>query len=81
MEHCSDSAAVVAIVNTCWAKYKVLTHFLQCTIFVAAYLHLHVHAVHVPGHTNIAADALSWNEFTHFLQVVLKVARQPTSIP
>ena len=78
--HC-DNAAVVSVVNTGQSKDKVLMHLLRCMFFVAAKLHLHLHAIHVPGHTNVAADALSRNDLARFLQVVPHAAREPTPIP
>ena len=76
-----DNAAVVAVVNTGRAKDKVLMHLLRCMFFVAARLHLHLHAIHVPGLTNVAADSLSRNDFARFLQVVPQASREPTLIP
>ena len=78
--HC-DNAAVVSVVNTGQSKDKGLMHLLRCMFFVAAKLQLHLHAVHVPGHTNVAADSLSRNDFARFLQVVPQAAREPALIP
>ena len=78
--HC-DNVAVVTVINSGRAKDKVLMHLLRCMFFVAAHLHLHIHAVHVPGRTNREADALSRNEFAQFLQVVPSAARQQTGYP
>ena len=76
-----DNAAVVAVINTGRAKDTVLMHLLRCMFFVAAQLHLHIQATHVPGCTNLAADALSRNDFARFLQVVPQATRDPEAIP
>ena len=78
--HC-DNAAVVAVVSTGRSKDKVLMHLLRYMFFVAAWLHLHLHAVHVPGLTNVAADSLSRKNFANFLQVMPQGSREPTLIP
>ena len=50
-------------------------------VLLATKLHLHLDAVHVPGHTNVAANALSWNDLARFLQVMPQAVREPALIP
>ena len=52
-----------------------------CMFFMVTQLHLYLHAVLVPGCTNVAADPLSWNDISRFLQVVPQATRQLTAIP
>ena len=37
--------------------------------------------MHIPGVSNVAADALSRNDFPQFLQVVPDAAAHPTLVP
>lgn len=78
--HC-DNAAVVAVVNTGKAKDSVLMHLLRCMFFVASHFSVYIHATHVPGQSNVAADALSRNALLSFLQVIPGADAQPTAIP
>ena len=81
MECRCDNMAVVSVVNSGRAKDEVLMHLLRCLFFVAAHLHIHIRASHVPGVTNVAADALSRNDFPRFLQAVPEADRQSSLIP
>ena len=56
-----DNMAVVSVINSSWAKDKALMHLLRCMFFMAARLDIHIHASHIPGVENTAADALSRN--------------------
>jgi hypothetical protein len=80
--HC-DNMAVVAVVNSGRSRDKTLMHLLRCLFFVAAQKNVQVHACHLPGTLNVAADALSRDCILDFLQVVpeAEVAVAPTSIP
>ena len=73
--------AVVAVINAGRAKDKTLMHLLRCMFFVAAHLDIQIHANHVPGVENVAADALSRNCMSTFLQEVPAADPQPTAIP
>lgn len=76
-----DNAAVVAVVNSGKAKDSTLLHLLRCLFFVAAHYSVHIHASHIPGKDNVAADALSRNSLSSFLQVVPDADKDPTPIP
>jgi len=76
-----DNMAVVAVVNSGRAKDRTLMHLLRCMFFVAAHFSIHIHATHLPGVENSAADSLSRNNFPTFLQAVPEAADLPTPIP
>ena len=76
-----DNMAVVAVINSGRAKDKTLMHLLRCMFFVVAHLDIHIHASHVPGVENVAADALSRNCISSFLQEVPGADPHPTPIP
>lgn len=76
-----DNMAVVSVINSGRAKDKVLMHLLRCLFFVAARLHVRVHANHISGLRNVAADALSRNDLPRFLQVVPEADRASTTVP
>ena len=78
--HC-DNAAVVAVINSGRAKDNTLMHLLRCMFFLTAHLSVHIHATHIPGQSNSAADALSRNCLHSFLQMVPEADRHPTPIP
>ena len=73
--------AVVAVINSSQAKDRILMHLLRCMFFVAAHLDIHLHASHVPGVENVAADALSRNCVSTFMQEVPGAEPHPTPIP
>ena len=76
-----DNMAVVAVVNSGRAKDETLMHLLRCMFFIAAHLNIHIHAAHLPGIENTAADALSHDNFTAIIQAVPDAADLPTPIP
>ena len=76
-----DNMAVVAVINAGRAKDRSLMHLLRCLFFWTAHYSIHLRASHVPGVSNVAADALSRNDFSRFLQVVPEAEPNPESIP
>ena len=62
-----DKMTVVAVINSGCAKDSTLMHVLRCMFFVAGHLDIRIHANHIPGVENVAADALSRNCFSTFL--------------
>ena len=54
---------------------------LRCLFFMASHFNVTVQASHIPGVANIAADALSRNQFSRFLQVIPDAAQLPSPIP
>jgi hypothetical protein len=76
-----DNMSVVVVVNAGRAKDDTLMHLLRCMFFVAAHHSIRIHATHLSGVDNIAADSLSRNNLSAFLQAVPDAARSPTPIP
>ena len=66
----SDNAAVVAIIQKRSAKQPAMLHLLRCLYFYAAFYQFSYSAHHVPGVTNVAADALSRNNMSLFNSLV-----------
>ena len=56
-------------------------HLLRCMFFVATRLDIHIHASHIPGVENVAANPLSRNYLSTFLQEVPEADPQMTLIP
>ena len=81
MECLCDNMAVMVVVNSGWTKYRTLMHLLRSMFFIAAHWTIHVHATHLPGVENVAADTLSRNNLSTFLQAVPGVTDLPTLIP
>ena len=66
----SDNAAVVAVVQHKSAKSPLLLHLLRCLYFYAVHFQFAYSAVHVPGVSNVAADALSRNNILLFCSLI-----------
>ena len=73
--------ALVQVVNSGYSTDKQLMRFIGCLFIAAAHWQLLVHAVHVAGEENIAADALSRDNMHLFFQVAPQAYRSPTPIP
>ena len=73
-----DNAAVV---NSGRARDQTLGHLLRCMFFIAASMSVQVHATHIPGALNTAADALSRKNLPSFLQLVQSADPHPAPIP
>ena len=76
-----DNEAVVAIIKSGTCKNIRAMHFLQCLFFFTAYYQLHLEPVHLPGRLNCAADSLSRNNLSRFLQLVPSAHHRPTCFP
>ena len=76
-----DNMAVVTVVNTGSSRDRAMMHLMRSLFFLVAHFHIQLKAVHVRGATNVAADALSRNDFHRFLQAVPEAAKYPTPIP
>ena len=72
--------AVVTVVNAGQAKDGILMQLLRCMFFIAARQDIQIHARHVPGVENVAADALSRNSLSTFLQEVPGAETTPTPL-
>ena len=80
MVHC-DNQAVVHVVNSGYSKDKDLMHLLRCMFFFRAHWGFELRVEHVPGEQNVAADAVSRNNFSLFFQVWPDASPQPLPIP
>ncbi len=78
--HC-DNMAVVKVVNTGYSKDKMLMHLLQALFWVRAHWEVVVRVVHIPGHKNGPADAISRDNLGMFFAQVPRAARTSTQVP
>ena len=76
-----DNMAVVACVNSGSSKDSLVMHLLQALWFVSAKFCFEVHAVHIPGQLNQAADALSRGNQSSFFSVFPQAKPVETQIP
>ena len=76
-----DNAAVVAIINSGKSKDDRAMHLMRCLTFYLAQFSVNIYAEHIPGITNIAADALSRDNLPLFRQQVRHATQSPTPIP
>ena len=65
-----DNAAVVAVINSGKSKDALDMHLMRCLFFFQAVFSLSLHAVHLPGKINVAADCLSRDNLPQFFQQV-----------
>ena len=77
---CDNMAAVHALNNRS-ARDPSLTYLLQCLFFFEAHFQFEHIASHIRGRENIAADALSRNQLSHFLSLVPQALHPPTQVP
>ena len=76
-----DNATVVAIVNSVSSKDSLVMHLMRCLFFFQAVFSLSLHAVHLAGKKNIAADGLSRDNLPLFFQQVPTAKSLPTPLP
>ena len=65
----SDNLAVVALLRSLTSRDHVIMHLFRCLSFFAALFRFDFTAAHVPGASNVAADALSCNNMSLFLSL------------
>ena len=76
-----DNAAVVAVINSGKSKDALVMHLMRCLFFFQAVFSLSLHAVHLPGKNNVAADCLSRDNLPQFFQQVPTASTHPTQLP
>ena len=76
-----DNAAVVACINKESSKEREVMHLLRCLVFIAARYQFQLHAIHLLGTENRAADALSRDQLTVFRSMVPQAAKELAVIP
>ena len=69
----SDNLAVVAVIQRRSTKDPLFLHLLRCLYFYAAFYQFTYSAHHLPGVTNVAADALSRNNMCLLYSLVPQV--------
>jgi len=76
-----DNSSVVEVLNNSYSRDPVLMNMGHCPFFLTEHYHLSLEAVHLPGKTNVAADALSRNNLPLFFQVSPGARPDPSPIP
>ena len=72
---------LVACVNSGYSKDSLVMHLLWALWFVSAKFCFEVHAVHIPGQLNQAADALSRGNRSSFFSILPEAKPVETQIP
>ena len=75
-----DNAAVVAVLNSCYAKDTMLSKMLRCLFFVESHFQFTLKAAHIPGVHNDLADDLSRNRLQSFLSKMPCANTSPSPI-
>ena len=65
----SDNMAVTHVLESRTAQQPLMMHLLRCLAFYTAYYKFDYSSLHIPGHLNTAADALSRNNLCLFLSL------------
>ena len=76
-----DYAAVVAIVNSGRSKHPLTMHYTRLLYLLGAVFNFSFKSVHIAGRDNVAADAISCNNSSLFLQITPAAERFPIPIP
>lgn len=80
MVHC-DNQAVVEVVNSGYCKDPIMMQLIRCLFFISARFEISLRAIHIPGHLNTGADAISRNNLPLFHSQVPRARPAPTPIP
>ena len=76
-----DNAAVVAIIKSGSSRDKRVMHLMRCLFFFTAIHQIVLAPSHIPGKLNTAADMLSRDGLSSFLQLVPEAKSQPSLLP
>jgi len=79
--YCDNSSVVEVHFNRGYSKNPIMMHMVRCLFFITEHHHLSLEAVHLPGKINVAADALSHNNWSLFLQLSPGAMPDPSPIP
>ena len=71
---------MVAIITSGSSRDPVVMHLMRCLFFFVAHYELVLSPKHIPGKLNEAADNLSRDSLSSFMQLVPGADRNPTSI-
>ena len=77
----SDNTAAVAQVNKLHAADSLSAHLLRCLAYFQALFDFRMHATHIPGKDNTAADDLSRDRARRFLANCASELPSPTQVP
>lgn len=80
LAHC-DNQVVVEVVNSGYSKDPGMMQLIRCLFFIRAFFDISLQVVHIPGHLNIAADAISRNNLQVFHMQVPNAHPAPSFIP
>ena len=76
-----DNMAVVSCLLSGSSKDPATMHLLRCLWLITAFYQFDLHATHIPGKLNLAADALSRNNLSCFLSLFPQASWSQTRIP
>ena len=76
-----DNAAVVAIIRSGSSRDKLAMHLMRCLFFFTARHQIVLVSSHIPGKLNTAADHLSRDGLSSFLQLVPGAKPHPSPLP
>ena len=76
-----DNAAVVAIMKSGTSKHPLAMHLVRCLFFFTAGHQLTLRPEHLPGRENVAADHLSRDALSSFMQLTPGAEPHPTTLP
>ena len=76
-----DNVAVVAIIQSGSSRDPTAMHLMQCLFFLTARFQIVLAPAHIPGKLNEAADCLSRDGLSSFLQLVSEAKEQPAQLP
>ena len=75
-----DNAAVVAIIRSGSSRDQSAMHLMRCLFFFVAHFQLVLAPAHIPGKQNVAADHLSRDALSSFLQLMPGAKADPTPL-
>ena len=78
--HC-DNQAVVSVLNSGYSRDDYMMKLIRTLSFFAAEWDIHLVACHIPGISNVVADAISRNDMHTLFSKVPRAASQPMPMP
>ena len=78
--HC-DNQAVVEVVNSGYCRDQGMMQMIRCLFFILAFFEISMQTVHIPGHLNVGADAISRDNIQVFHMQVPKAHARPSPVP
>ena len=78
--HC-DNQAAVEVMNSGYSRDTGMMQLIRCLFLIRAFFGIELRAVHIPGHLNVAADAISRDNIKVFHMQVPEAHPAPSIIP